>query len=203
MLSISKSQDDSKKEYNTPIYLYEYLNRFFKFKIDPCATMGYNHLRVDYTYDKTTNGLDHEWEYATFVNPPYGEGNEDIWLLKCVNEFNKYGKPIFIILPAKTELQWFRNAMTSAQVIIFPRGRIPFIKDGVVKKSNMIGSVIFGFCSIQSPEYESFKKYNETLGEDIVWIQDNGFHSVYFPILKHIKTMYEIAQSTTVDMIAN
>lgn len=184
-----------KKEYNTPLFLYEYLNRFFHFKIDPCATAGYNHLGVDYAYDKFSNGMEQQWDKATFVNPPYGYGNEEIWLWKSMNEFNKNGKPVFILLPAKTEMDWFRDGMVSAQVIIFPKGRVRFIKNGKVMKNNIIGSVIFGFCSIMSPEYEAFKNYNEKLGTDIVYVQDNGFHSMYFPMLKYIKELYELEQN--------
>lgn len=196
MLSISKPEisggNKGKTEYNTPLYLYEYFNRFFHFELDPCSSPGYNHLGCAYTYDKITNGLIQEWDKPAFVNPPYGDGNERLWLNKCIDEFNKHGKPIFIILPSKTELRWFMEGMISAQIIVFPSPRVRFEKDGIVKDNNIIGSVIFGFCSVQSEEYQAFKKFNEDLGSDVVEVIDNGFHSMYFPRLKAIKDLYEL-----------
>ena len=189
-----------KSEYNTPLYLYEYLNTVFKFEIDPCAQDGNNYLGVDYPYTSVDDGLMQEWNKPTFVNPPYGEGNEFIWLDKTINEFTKHNKPIFILLPAKTELEWFHIGMLTANIIILPRGRINFVKDGKVKKGNIIGSVIFGYCDIEGKEYNKFMKFNQELGPEVVQIVDNGFASMYFPILKKIKEIYDIEQISGMDM---
>ena len=135
---------DKKGEYNTPLYLFDYLHKHFRFELDPCSTKD-NHLELPIYYTK--NGLEAEWNENTFVNPPYGAENERLWVNKFVQEIGKYNHNYFILLPSKTESQWFSRLFKLCNIIIFPQKRIQFIKDGKKKHGNTMGSVIFGSSS--------------------------------------------------------
>lgn len=171
--------------YNTPKYIFKYLDDNFHFEIDPCGTPD-NYLGTKYCFTEDDNGLEQEWNRPTFVNPPYGYGNESIWLNKCITEHDKHKQPIFILLPSKTESSWFYKAYFESSVIIFPQGRINFIKNGTYKYGNIIGSVIFGFVNISSPEYYQFQ-FKHIQSKDMTNIIDNGFNCIFFPTTKQLK----------------
>lgn len=155
---------DKEGGYNTPLYLFNYLNKHFKFGLDPCDT-GNNWLGVPFTFKKKDNGLEKEWKVNTFVNPPYGAINERNWIEKCIKESEKYGTANFILLPSKTESKWFANAMIRASIIIFIKKRISFVKDGKPMKGNTIGSVIFGFFRCYDPEPQFFYPKETDVGK--------------------------------------
>lgn len=145
--------------FNTPKYLFNYLNRFFKFELDPCDS-GNNWLCLPHSFTKEQDGLSQEWNYNTFVNPPYGNDNENMWIDKLREERKKYrDNHYFILLPAKTESNWFENMMTYADITIFLRPRVSFIKEGKVKNGNNIGSIIFGMRGLNSKGLEDLNKF--------------------------------------------
>lgn len=185
-----KDQKTTDGVFNTPLYLFRYLNKFFEFELDPCATAD-NWLGVTYalTEGMTYDGLEQNWSKNTFVNPPYGKDNEIKWIAKAFREYNKFGKNIFILLPAKTESKWFSTLMINADIIIFPRPRIAFFKYGKAINGNNIGSVIFGLRSKDSKGVKQLKKfvdYNiKDLEVDYDFIGDNRY--ILYPDTKVLK----------------
>lgn len=142
---------DGKGEYNTPKYLFNYLNTFFKIELDPCADPS-NYLNTKYYFTKEQDGLEQEWRFDAFVNPPYGIENEIEWIEKAMLEHDKNDINIFLLLPNKTEAPWFSKLFISSNIIIFPQQRINFLphgplKQGKKKYGNIMGSVIFGLIT--------------------------------------------------------
>lgn len=187
---------DEKGEYNTPLYLFNYLNKHFKFDIDPCGdAKGWLNRPITYT-KADINGLEAEWQLNAFVNPPYGSNNEEKWIEKCINESIKHNTANFILLPSKTEAKWFAKAMILASIVIFPQGRIQFMKDGKTMNGNTMGSVIFGFfkwnnCFTDATKVgnqaASFMKENSKLGIPYVFEEQRV---ILFPSRDLLKEKY-------------
>jgi len=191
-MSYKELQSDGNGEFNTPLYLFNYLHRFFEFQIDPCDS-GNRWLNLPYTLNKRHNGLEYEWDRNTFVNLPYGNGNENNWITKVFREYNKYDKNIFILLPAKTESNWFSTMMIKSDIILFPRPRISFVKNNKVQNGNNIGSVIFGLITKYTggTQYHDFVNYNifqDSLGFPFDRLDNDRY--ILFPDLKVLKEQY-------------
>jgi phage N-6-adenine-methyltransferase len=189
---------DNKGDYNTPLYLFNYLNKHFKFELDPCDS-GNKWLGLPYNFTKEDDGLSKEWTRNAFVNPPYGFGHERDWINKTRQEAVEYNTFNFILLPSKTEASWFGYAMSRASIIIFPEKRISFLKNGISMNSNTMGSVLFGFFNYFKKKLnpnkfitifptEEFHFQNVELGVRYLLIENNNI--IYFPDRDLLKQKY-------------
>lgn len=177
-------------EYNTPLPLFKWLDNHFHFEIDPCCMTGNNnYLGVPITYTKDQDGLTKEWDRPTFVNPPYGYGNELKWLKKAIKEYKKHHREIFILLPAKTDLGWYKIGDIEADIIILPEGRISFMKDGRSKKGNIFGSVIFGLCDDRHLQVTNM--LNDFNDKKLGLYKYTGFQYTLYPLTKKIMEIYK------------
>ena len=92
--------------WGTPRELYDWVDGFFGFTIDVCASAeNYKHPRY---YDEATNGLQQSWTGERFwVNPPYGKG-VDRWITKSraaiVDEGATAGA---LLLPYRADTAWW------------------------------------------------------------------------------------------------
>jgi len=116
---MNKSKSDS---WSTPTKLYTELNKEFNFDdYDPCP--------LNDNPDK--DGLLEDWADTTFVNPPYSKlkttkKNGIGWIDKAHNECKK-GKTIVMLLPARTDTQWFHDIIVKNKYEIrYIRGRLRF-----------------------------------------------------------------------------
>ncbi len=132
-------------EWQTPPDLYNFLNHFFEFKLDPCTTKD-NPLKTKYYFtkeihltDDEEDGLNEPWpNVSTFVNPPYSEIKK--WITKIKEEWQyrldyhslddecSWGvKPIVILVPARVDTQWFED-ITNVPLakVMFIKGRLKF-----------------------------------------------------------------------------
>jgi phage N-6-adenine-methyltransferase len=189
-----KELQTSDGSFNTPKYLFRYLDNFFHFEIDPCDS-GNNWLGLTYTFTKGMHfdGLKQEWNGSTFVNPPYGNENENTWIAKGFQQYGKHGKTIFFLLPAKTESNWFSSLMINADIIIFPRPRVSFVRDNKVINGNNIGSVIFGLREKTAKGVQQVRNFilfnSDELDVDYDIIGDDRY--ILYPDLKKLKNVFE------------
>jgi phage N-6-adenine-methyltransferase len=133
-------------EYQTPQYLYDFLDNIFHFTLDPCASIQIERqkkidTKVKYTMDD--NGLLKSWiNYSTFINPPYSQIKR--WIQKSIDEmdnrFETYGKtgqkpsPIVLLVPARTDTKWFHQVTNSIYASVFLlKGRLQFDKNKTSK----------------------------------------------------------------------
>lgn len=117
---LSSNSDD----WETPIYLFNYLDKKFKFKLDPCAVKRNTKCKSYFT--KKDDGLNKSWKKykSVFVNPPYSDIKN--WVEKCYLESLK--KVIVVMLiPARVDTSyWHDYIFPYANEIIFIRGRLKF-----------------------------------------------------------------------------
>lgn len=115
----------------TPPELFEHLNKYMNFELDPCAEK--DNLGLHF-YDKKMNGLSRPWkDMACFVNPPYGSEQKK-WVEKALEE--KRSMCVFLI-PARVDTKlWQEIIFKKASKICFLKGRIKFVDPDTNKKTN-------------------------------------------------------------------
>jgi len=103
----------------TPAYIYDPLNAEFNFNFDPCP------LKHDIT---KWDGLNIDWGFCNFVNPPYSKELKTPFILKGISEFKK-GKTVVMLLPVSTSTKLFHEKILAnvTEPIRFFKGRIKFI----------------------------------------------------------------------------
>ena len=132
----------NKCEWETPEWLYNFLNMYYHFTLDPCADK--NNHKCDKFYTKEDNGLLQDWSGETvFCNPPYGRELYK-WVEKCFCENAKNDVEIVMLIPARTDTRWFHQFIYNNNkcYIIFLKGRLKF---GKAKNSAPFPSMIVVF----------------------------------------------------------
>jgi len=111
-------------EWATPMNLFSALNEEFHFGIDVCATP--ENAKCQNFFTEKVNGLVQNWGgYGTiWCNPPYGK-EIGKWVHKAY-ETSKSGETVVMLLPARTDTQWFHDYIYGKAAIRFIRGRLKF-----------------------------------------------------------------------------
>nr|DAH32300.1 MAG TPA: DNA N-6-adenine-methyltransferase [Caudoviricetes sp.] len=111
-------------EWATPQEFFDELNSEFHFTLDPAANEE-NH-KCETFFTKEQNGLTCQWGgHTVFCNPPYGR-EIGKWVQKAWEEHKKNGNTVVMLLPARTDTQWFHKYIYGKAEIRFVRGRLKF-----------------------------------------------------------------------------
>lgn len=139
----------SKTDWETPQWLFDELNKEFRFDYDICATS--ENKKCKNFVDIERNALSITWYGRLWMNPPYGDpdyvckpncknkkcvvrgfcntqyipGVAD-WIEKAHHEAQTGNCTVVALLPARTDTAWFHDYCTRYQVRFF-RGRINFV----------------------------------------------------------------------------
>lgn len=157
--------------WQTPSYIFNWLNHKFKFTVDMAASDS-NHLCEKY-YTKENSALDADFDgEVVFCNPPYSRGMKEQFLKKAEDEcFNN--RSIFVfVLPALPSEGWFP---TMCSEIIFIEGRIGFINPATGKE---VGSPPSGTCVIV------FDPFSLSVKPNTRWISKKYIKSQYTDKIK-------------------
>jgi len=124
---INKSMFSSESnEWVTPTYIYNQLNREFRFTLDPCCTIENKKCKKFYTIKE--DGLKQDWSKdVVFMNPPYGQQIK-LWIKKAYEESLK-GATVVCLIPARTDTTYWHDYCFKGQ-IRFIKGRIKFSGKG-------------------------------------------------------------------------
>lgn len=120
----------------TPEWVLELVRRFGPIQLDPCTEASNPTGARDFF---TTQGLEHEWapglgydagrEGVIWVNPPYGPALRP-WSKKVVQENKRVecitGLEMFVLVPARTETDWFGRLFDASAALALFRKRIKF-----------------------------------------------------------------------------
>lgn len=110
--------------WETPDWLWRALDTEFGFTYDPCPL----HAEFD--------GLIEDWRgERVFINPPYS--NIAPWVEKA-----KEADLAVLLLPVRTDSDWFRALLRSGAEIRFLRKRIPFLLEGKEMKGPRFASLV-------------------------------------------------------------
>lgn len=112
-------------QWATPQKFFDELDKEFGFTLDPCAD-EFNHKCKKY-FTKQDDGLSKDWDDdVVFCNPPYGREISN-WVKKCFDEVHYGSCPCAVMLvPARTDTQWFHKYIYCRAEIRFIKGRLKF-----------------------------------------------------------------------------
>lgn len=112
-------------EWETPQELFDQLNTEFEFTLDAAASSD-NHKCARY-YTKHDNGLQATWQdERVFCNPPYGR-DLGRWIAKAFTEvYQRYCPLAVLLLPARTDVEWFHRYVYHKAEIRFIEGRLHY-----------------------------------------------------------------------------
>lgn len=109
-------------EWPTPKWLFDALDREFRFTLDPCSTHQNAKCKEHFTIED--DGLLQSWRnQVVFMNPPYGRAIAK-WMEKAYNE-RDHGATVVCLVPARTDTAWWHNWAMKGE-IRFLRGRVKF-----------------------------------------------------------------------------
>lgn len=112
-------------DWETPQELFDELDREFHFTLDAAATPANAKCRDFFTTGQ--NALHHAWPGRVFCNPPYGR---ELWkwvfqgyteALCCLRN-----EVVVMLLPSRTDTQWWHDYVMKADEIRFIKGRLKF-----------------------------------------------------------------------------
>jgi site-specific DNA-methyltransferase (adenine-specific) len=111
-------------DWGTPMSLFHPLMVEFGFTVDAAASDD-NHLLEKY-WTKETDGLKQDWyRERVYVNPPFDKKSLVAWSAKAWKESRAMGTIVVMLVPAKTDQQWWHDYAIRAEVR-FILGRITF-----------------------------------------------------------------------------
>jgi len=115
------------QSWETPDTLFSILNSEFHFEIDLAASK--ENRKCILFFSETDNGLSKTWNGIGWLNPPYGGTKENAiknWVKKAFDETRKDGCVVVMLIPARTNTEWWHNYCMKAKEIRFIRGRPKF-----------------------------------------------------------------------------
>jgi phage N-6-adenine-methyltransferase len=110
--------------WSTPQAFFETLNKEFNFTLDPCATT--DNAKCSKFFTKEDDGLKKSWGgEIVFCNPPYGRAIKD-WVKKAHDEAKRFNTIVVMLIPARTDTQYFHEYIYHKAEIRFIKGRLKF-----------------------------------------------------------------------------
>jgi site-specific DNA-methyltransferase (adenine-specific) len=111
-------------EWETPQDFFDRLNQTHNFTLDPCSTLA--NTKCPTHYVKAQDGLSQDWGgHKVFVNPPYGREMKR-WVKKSFEESQKPNTTVVMLIPARTDTQYWHDYCMKADIIYFVKGRLHF-----------------------------------------------------------------------------
>ena len=112
-------------EYETPLWLFNKLDNYFGFTLDPAAS-HLSHMTEHY-FTIDDDGLSKPWDNeSVFINPPYSKIGT--WVDAAAERFLNSGTEVVMLVPARTETKYFHGSIWPvAHYVLFLEGRLKFI----------------------------------------------------------------------------
>ena len=126
MASFKGKFESAKQDWETPIDLFNQINAEFNFTLDAAASE--KNKKVCNFFSAKDDGLSQDWSNETvWLNPPYGDGKSKItdWVKKADAERHK-GATTVMLIPARTNTNWFHDICLKYGEVRFIRGRPKF-----------------------------------------------------------------------------
>ncbi len=137
-----------KDTWETPGGLFSKLNNEFGFTLDPCCEPHTAKCAKFYTLDD--DGLSKDWQgEIVFCNPPYSNGNIDMWMEKCYLESLKPNTTVVALVAVSTSSIWFHNWILNKAELRFVERRVKFVGAPYTATFSSI-IVVFGRTGIRS-----------------------------------------------------
>ncbi len=142
--AIMKSQSEN---WGTPYSLFEKCEqRYDKFDLDAAADSNWSMVSEYITKEQDALMESTQWNGQNiWINPPYDYKSISKFINRSIEE-SKLGKRITLLLPAKTDQEWFHKSIHEAYEIIFIKKRLSFRrKEDGKSQSSTFASIIVHF----------------------------------------------------------
>jgi len=127
MAMISVKFESVRQDWPTPQSLFDTINSRFNFTLDAAAS-AQNSKCSEY-FTQKQNAIVQDWgSHVVWLNPPYGEktGNRiQDWMKKSYDASLK-GAAVVMLIPARTNTNWFHDICLKYGSVEFIRGRPKF-----------------------------------------------------------------------------
>lgn len=138
-----------KQDWVTPGWLFDQLDDEFHFTLDAAATD--RNAKCEKYYTEADDGLKQKWGGIVWCNPPYNKQIKK-WVKKAYEE-SRDGTIIVMLIPARTETDYWHEYIFGKAEIRFIHGRIKFLyEDGMEAEVNApfpSAVVVFGTRSCE------------------------------------------------------
>lgn len=111
-------------DWATPQEVFDSLDREFRFTLDSCASPGNAKCARYYSSEDWVSALALPWQGVVFCNPPYGRRIGQ-WVEKGARSAEE-GATVVMLLPSRTDTQWWHRWVMKASEIRFIEGRLRF-----------------------------------------------------------------------------
>ena len=118
--------ESSKQDWETPDELFLPLKHEFNFTLDAAASK--ENAKAEIFLTAAEDGLSKAWApNVTWCNPPYGDSASRIskWVEKAAKEARE-GATVVMLIPARTNTNWFHDFCLGEGEVRFIRGRPKF-----------------------------------------------------------------------------
>jgi site-specific DNA-methyltransferase (adenine-specific) len=118
--------ESAKQDWTTPDDLFEPYQKEFKFTLDAAADK--KNARAKKFFTQRDDALTQSWgNHRVWLNPPYGArtGTLQQWVRKAHQESTS-GATVVMLVPARTNTNWFHDICLAHGEIRFIRGRPKF-----------------------------------------------------------------------------
>ena len=113
----------------TPRYVVDALGHF---DLDPAGAPGHHLADETYIPENGQDGLVLPWRGRVWLNPPYGR---EAW--PFMRRIAQHGHGTLLVFASVETEIWFETVWPQASAILFPKGRLTFLRgDGVAAKAN-------------------------------------------------------------------
>ena len=156
-------------EWGTPIHIYDTINDYYKFNLDPCAANG-DIAKCERFFTPAEDGLKQPWNGRVFLNPPYGR-HLKYWMQKAALELQVGNAQVVVaLIPASIGTKWFHEIVyPHIASIIMVRHRISFVDlDGTKNSSAANHDSIILELRATGELFPEIKRIDAKTGE---WIQ--------------------------------
>lgn len=115
-----------KDKWGTCPKIFKPLNEEFNFTLDPCCEI--ETALCEKYYTQKENGLIQDWQgEKVYCNPPYSNGNIDLWMEKCYIESLKPNTTVVALVPVSTSARWWHSWVMNKSEIRFIERRVKFV----------------------------------------------------------------------------
>jgi phage N-6-adenine-methyltransferase len=125
MASFAGKFESVRQDWTTPPELFEEINRQFHFTVDVAASADNTKCRR--FFSEQDDAMTQAWGPETcWLNPPYGAGYRlSAWVEKAYKE-SLNGSTVVMLIPARTNTNWFHDLCLKYGEVQFVRGRPKF-----------------------------------------------------------------------------
>jgi len=126
MANFNGKFDTVKQDWITPDTLFQKLQDEFRFTLDLAANE--QNTKCSKFYSEEENALSKHWSGICWLNPPYGKKDRKLsdWIYKAWTESQKPDCTVVMLIPARTNTNWWHNYCMKSAEVRFIKGRPKF-----------------------------------------------------------------------------